>query len=439
MSNLVTKITDRRALVSRVSDLVDVEGGRLDRRIFWQPEIYALELERIFARCWIFVAHDSQLPEAGDFITSTIGEDAVIVSRGEDGKIHTFLNSCSHRGNRVCFAEAGKARRFTCNFHGWSYGLDGSLKSVSRPQSYDGDANFDKARLGLHQARVESYKGMHFACFDPEAPSLADYLGDFRWYLDVILDNDEGGIEFIDGNIKSRLKCNWKFPAENFVGDSYHAPWTHSSALIAMFGKQPTMRPERSYHANVNGHGWEFGLDFIGNAATLNSPQIIDYLREQEARFAERLGKIRSRMVGALSSANVFPNLSFLAGHNTFRTWNPRGPSETELHTWVFLNANAPQELKDEYRRGVMLTFSPAGVFEMDDGENFENCTSVNAGVVTRRQKLHVGMGLDSRIDHDELKGNVFQSQINEANQRAFYQRWADLMGAETWADVPVR
>lgn len=439
MTESLLKPDSNAKLAAGIEELVDAEAGYIDRRIFWDESIYGLELERIFARCWIFVAHDTQLPNVGDFLTTTIGEDAVIVSRGEDGKIHTFLNSCTHRGNRVCFAEAGNSRRFTCNFHGWSYGLDGSLKNVSRPQSYSGKSNLDKSKLGLHKARVESYKGMHFACFDPEAPSLEQYLGEFRWYLDVILDNDEGGIEFIDGNIKSRLKCNWKFPAENFVGDSYHAPWTHSSALIAMFGKQPTMRPDRSYHANANGHGWEFGLDFIGNAATLNSPQIIDYLREQAAKFAERLGKVRSRMVGALSSANVFPNLSFLAGHNTFRTWNPKGPRSTELHTWVFLNANAPEELKEEYRRGVMLTFSPAGVFEMDDGENFENCTAVNAGVVTRQQQLHFGMGLDSKIEHEELRGNVYQSQINEANQRAFYQRWADLMGAETWADVPVR
>ncbi len=419
--------------------MVDGEQGWIDRRIFWDPQVYALEMERIFARCWIFVAHDSQIPEVGDFVTTYVGEDAVIVARARDRRVHAFINSCSHRGNRVCFAEAGSARRFTCNFHGWSYALDGSLSGVTAEELYKDNPSFDRSKLGLHNARVESYGGMHFACFDPEAPSLADYLGDFRWYLDVLLDNDEGGIEFTDGNIKSRLKCNWKFPAENFVGDAYHATWTHSSALQALFGGAPTMKADRSFQVNANGHGWEFGLDFIGNAATLCEPEIVDYLRENEAKFAERLGKMRSRMVASLSSATVFPNLSFLAWHNTFRTWNPKGPSETELHTWVFLNRNAPDSLREKYRRGVMLTFSPAGIFEMDDGENFEHCTASNAGVVTRRRKLHTGLGLGSEVDHPELKGHVHRNQVNEANHRAFYQRWSDLMTAPRWSDVPAR
>jgi ethylbenzene dioxygenase alpha subunit len=440
MATTTPRITEQRSIApDELRALVDVQQGWIDRSIFWDQKIYEMEMERIFARCWIFVAHDSQLPNVGDFVTTYVGEDAVIVARARDGQVHAFINSCSHRGNRVCFAETGNARRFTCNFHGWSYGLDGALAGVTAEGLYKDNPTFDRKKLGLHKARVESYGGMHFATFDEGAPSLADYLGDFRFYLDVLLDNDPGGIEFVDGNIKSRLKCNWKFPAENFIGDAYHATWTHSSALHALFGKVPAMRDDRSFQVNANGHGWEFGLDFVGNAATLGEPEIVEYLRENETLFAERLGKMRSRMVGSLSSATVFPNLSFLAGHNTFRTWNPKGPTETELHTWVFLNKNAPESLKEKYRRGVMLTFSPAGVFEMDDGENFEHCTASNAGVVTRRRPLHTGLGLGSEVEHPELAGHVHRNQVNEANHRAFYQRWIDLMTAPTWADVPAR
>ena len=108
MTNLSTKTDDKAELASKVNDWVDAEEGYIDRRIFWDDAIYSLELERVFARCWIFVAHDSQLPEVGDFLTTTIGEDAVIVSRGEDGKIHTFLNSCSHRAT-ACVLQIGRA------------------------------------------------------------------------------------------------------------------------------------------------------------------------------------------------------------------------------------------------------------------------------------------------------------------------------------------
>jgi len=144
-------------------------------------------------------------------------------------------------------------------------------------------------------------------------------------------------------------------------------------------------------------------------------------------------------MIGAISSCTLFPNTSFLPGQNTFRTWHPRGPGQIELHTWTFVNKKAPQEIKDKWRKGTMMTFSPSGVFEMDDGENWEYSTRSNAGFVTRQQDLYLGLGHDTRVEDTDLPGNVFQGQINEANQRAFYQRWLDLMKSDSWKTVPQR
>lgn len=418
---------------------VDDKTGQVDRRIFWDDAIYQLELERIFARCWVFVAHESQVANNGDFLTTTIGEDSVIVTRDLSGSVHVVLNACPHRGNRVCFAERGNRRRFTCNYHGWSFAPDGGLVGMPAEDVYEATCpDFDKKQLGLHKARTATYKGLVFATFADDAPSLDEYLGDFRWYLDILLDNDEGGTEFLDGNIKSRMRCNWKLPAENFAGDSYHAGWTHNSGAVAMLGQGVGRSDQsRSYQANMNGHGWQFAFDMVGNAMTLGYQEIVDYLREREAVVAERLGKLRSRMVGSMGSANLFPNFAFLPGHNAFRTWQPRGPTSTELHTWVLVNRNAPQSVKDFYRKGVMLTFSPSGTLEMDDGENWEHATQANAGVVTRRQRLHYGLGLNSQVEHEELKGNLHLRKYNDANQRAFYRRWRDLMSAPRWADVP--
>lgn len=418
--------TDEQSLRS----LIDFEAGRIDRRVYWDEDIYRLELERIFARCWLFVAHESQVSEPGDFVTTYMGEDGVIVARGQDGKVHVFLNSCTHRGNKICLAETGNKRRFTCNYHGWTFGTDGALVGLPHEEVYQKTCpGFDKGQLGLHKARVESYKGLVFATFDAQAGSLEQYLGDYRWYLDVLLDNDEGGTEFLPGNIKSRMTCNWKFPAENFAGDSYHAAWTHNSGAVAMLGTGVgKSNQEKSFQVNMNGHAWQFGLDMVGNAMVLGEQEIVDYLRANEAKVAERLGKLRSRMVGAISSANLFPHTSFLPGQNTFRTWHPKGPSAIELHTWVLVNKSAPQSLKDKYMKGVMRTFSPSGTLEMDDGDNWENATATNQGVVTRRQKLHYGLGMDSRLAHDELKGNVHQRKYNDTNQRAFYARWLELM-----------
>lgn len=410
--------------------LVDINGGSIDRRIFWDKNIYELELQKIFARCWLFVGHVSQVANAGDFFTTFMGEDNIIVSRGADQKVYVFINSCTHRGNRVCFAEEGNRRRFTCNYHGWSFGSDGRLLGMPSEDLYETTCeHFDKSKLGLHQARVAEYKGLLFATFDEQAPSLEEYLGDYRWYMDILLDNDEGGTEFLTGNTKSLIKCNWKFPAENFAGDSYHAAWTHDSGAMAMLGAPVgKINQEKTFAASINGHGWQFGLDMIGNAMTLGEQEILDYLRSRAEVVEQRLGKIRSRMIGAVSSANLFPHFSFLPGHCSFRTWHPKGAGMIELHTWVLVNKNAPDRIKDLYRKGVMRTFSPSGVLEMDDGENWENCTNVNNGFVTRHQKLHYGLGMNSQTTHPELKGELHQRKYNDANQRLFYSQWLKCM-----------
>ncbi|GAB2450483.1 aromatic ring-hydroxylating oxygenase subunit alpha [Nocardia tengchongensis] len=414
--------------------------GWLPRDIFWSEQIYQLELERIFARAWVFIAHESQLPQAGSFLTTRIGEDEVIVVRNRDGRVGAFLNSCPHRGNRVCSAEVGVARGFVCNYHGWSFGLDGALRGMHESGAYDREPGFDRSRVGLTPvAQVEGYKGLLFATFDPSAPPLTEFLGDFTFYLDVMLDNDPGGTEFAGGCISSILGCNWKIAAENFAGDALHAGWTHASGAEAMLGGPvATLGDEanESYHVNVNGHCWEFNLDGVGNATTLGDKRIVNYLREQRAAFEARLGPTRAKMVGSVSSATIFPNFSFLPGQNTFRTWQPLGPHKTELRTWVLVNRNAPQEVKDAWKKGAMLTFSPSGVFEMDDGENWEGSTHSNRGFVTRQQPLHYGLGLHSRVDHPELPGHVYRGQINDANQRAFYRQWSKMLNATDWDEL---
>jgi ethylbenzene dioxygenase alpha subunit len=153
------------------SRYMDLSEGWVDRRIFWDEAIYERELEAIFARCWQFVAHESQLPNTGDFLTTYLGEDGVIVARHADGKVYAFLNACTHRGNKICFADEGSARRFNCNYHGWSFNTAGELTGLpNEAEAYDA-GDIDKRQWGARQARVESYKGMIFATFDPSAPS----------------------------------------------------------------------------------------------------------------------------------------------------------------------------------------------------------------------------------------------------------------------------
>ncbi|MGK2941744.1 MAG: aromatic ring-hydroxylating dioxygenase subunit alpha [Immundisolibacter sp.] len=424
-------------------EMVDLKNGWLDRRIFWDDAIYQLELERLFARSWLFVAHESQIARPGDFLTTYMGQDNVIVARHTDGSVRVFLNSCTHRGNRICFADRGQARRFTCNYHGWAFGTDGALLGMHEEDHYQGW--IDKAACGLHNARVESYKGLVFACFDPQAPRLETFLGDYRWYLDIVLDQTDSGTEFIGGCVKNEFDCNWKFCAENFTGDSLHASWTHDSGAKAMTAGHPV--PDYmpvdplSFHANANGHGWEGGLDGIGTLGLtyMNKPHVLAYYAQKRDEMVRRLGELRGRQIyGSVISATVFPNFSYLPGIATMRTWLPKGPRKIELRAWTIVNQDMPDEVKDAVLHSCMETFSPSGVMEMDDGENWENATRANEGVVTRRQPLHYGLrvGTEQRDDPD-LPGNIARPMYADVNQLAFYQRWLDFLTADSWADIP--
>lgn len=147
--------------------LVNVDRGRISRDIFTDQAIYEDELERIFPRSWLFVGHESQIPNNGDYILGKMAEESVIVNRDRNGKLHVFLNNCRHRGMRVCRYDKGNTRKFMCPFHAWVFSDQGALIGV--PKMETGYRNeLDKSEWGLIEGRVYSYRGFIFACWEEE-------------------------------------------------------------------------------------------------------------------------------------------------------------------------------------------------------------------------------------------------------------------------------
>jgi len=432
---------DREAITA----LFDPDRGHLDRRILSDGTLYKLELERIFARGWNFMCHESQIPNSGDYFINYIGEDQVIAVRDEKGQVNVLLNTCRHRGNALCRAEQGRAKSFVCSYHGWNYALDGRLIGVPGQKTYYHDA-LDRTSLGLRRAaKVESYLGFYFATMDSEAPSLHEFLGDVgRTGLGMIC--AFGDIEVVDGIQKNIIDCNWKIAVDNLF-DWYHVAYSHASAHTAgIFNISQILHPN-SQMVMLGEYGFAISGPGIPKELQAQIDQMTDEQRIEMSKASASSGlrvrpKSATELMGpagvrSLGHPNIFPNLWITLNGMQMCLRLPRGPHQTELWWFTMMPKESPPELKKRMIRLATHLFGPAGLLEQDDGENWSQSTRSSHGVSSRTlgHQLVMGLGQDKVIDGGNGEHFV-ETCINEHGQRWFYRGWTEWMAAKDWADL---
>src|SRR5271155_2049016 len=409
-----------------VRDLIDLDKHEVSTRVLYDPEIYRLELKKIFAKSWIQVAHESEIPNAGDFVTRTIGEDPVIVTRTADGEIAILLNVCAHRAMEVCRADAGNATSFKCAYHGWAY--DGTGRLLGAPFGREMDGDWDKSKVGLPKARGANRPGMIFGSFGASTPPLDDYLGEVGWYLDQFF--AETDLEDTGPPKESMLAANWKAAVEQTMGDAYHALTLHESATqLGFIPDQAADKDARRAGLDHVKIGTSEG-HFLGGFDRSFSP-----LMDPTERGADYgLPADWSHVITALFPTLLVTGVAVpIEGGHTHQimigTFRPYGPGELVLSFNSVLSKTAPEGLAAQSGRMDGLIF---GMIAVDDNEAYPSIQRAAGGVIGEAQTLkYNSFSGSNKPEGWPGPGTVYSGLSRDDTQWNFWLKWLECMTAE--------
>ena len=415
---------DELAVASMVRD--DDQRFRVNSAVYTNERLFDLELERIFCSTWVFVAHEARIPTGGDYVTTTIGRQPVIVTRGDEGSIHVLLNRCAHRGSVVCRQERGHANTFRCPYHGWIYANDGSLVGAAQRSGYPSDLGDWGLRLE-RAAAVAVYRGLIFATLNPNAPSFAERLAGVKRYIDLWCDRSPvASVLLPDGAHRYEYPANWKLQCENGV-DGYHGNYVHESfaQLLDRTGErsvEDVMRRRNTVGGVNSAKGLPYGDGLLeredGMLGTFDFSRQPAYLRQ----LAEVYGADRAQDILVQRNLFVFPNLFLFESH--IRVVRPVQVALTYVDVYPTFLVGASDEINLARLHEHERFFGPAGFGAPDDVEIFVCTQSGVAATGMPWLEFSRGLHRETMNDAGELVGH----STDEAPQRSQYREWARLM-----------
>lgn len=425
-----------------------VQPDRVHRSVYADPAIFELEMQRVFGRAWLVLGHESQVPKPGDYFTTRMGREPVVLIKKDNNEVGVLINRCAHRGSMVCAEGRGNVERFVCPYHGWSYDRGGALRAVPLAGGYEKDPLKEP---GLRQVpRVANYRGFLFASLAPSGPSLEEFLGPTLSSFDDFVDRAPGGqLEVAGGVFKHAYNGNWKLMLENHL-DGLHPAYVHASSIAVARGAPEPGAPGAEHYFDIavrqmrqNGAPeavWESiglwttprGHGYMGDyhsdsrlVAGMGNPVFDEY---RSTLIKEHGPEKADRILGVtLWNTIVYPNCSFMSQFRQLRIIHPLAVDRSVVHTYSFRMKDAPAQM---FRDTIAFSnvVNGTGSFVLtDDLEVYER---VQRGLASGALEwVYVGRGHGRDVDEPDARRRG-GTGTSEVFIRAQMRAWLDYMTA---------
>jgi benzoate/toluate 1,2-dioxygenase alpha subunit len=419
-----------------------VQDDQVHRDVYLDPGIFDLEMAQLWSNTWIYVGHDSQVPEKGDYYSTDVAMQPVLMVRHTDGSVRVMMNRCAHKGAKLVSDVCGNTGKFfRCPYHAWTYKTDGSLLSIPLKNAYEGtrlkECNASRGLVTVPNVAI--YRGFVFARLSAEGPGFHEFFGDSLSSIDNMADRSpEGELEIAGGCLRFVHDCNWKMFIEN-LNDTMHPMVAHeSSAGTAkkLWEGKPADEPkpmpieqfvpfmsdykffdDMGVRVFANGHSYS-GVNFSIHS---NYAAIPEYEQAMRATYGEE----RARSILGTSRHNTvyYPSLTIKGAIQSIRVVRPLGPDKTVVESWTFRLKGAPDKLLQRTLMYNRLINSPMSVVGHDDLHVYRAMQEGLRACGNDWVSLHRDYS-PSELEHDDLttKGT---SEISMRNQ---FRAWRKYM-----------
>ncbi|MEM9631296.1 MAG: aromatic ring-hydroxylating dioxygenase subunit alpha [Pseudomonadota bacterium] len=419
-------------------------GPQVHRDVYTSREVYQLEMRHLFANTWVFVGHESQTPNKGDYFTTQVGDQPVIQVRHSDGEIYVLHNRCPHKGTKIAIDREGNTGKFfRCPYHAWSFKTNGCLLAIPLKKGYEdtGFSETENAQGLTPVGAVHVHRGFVFARLAADGIGFDEFFGDSLSSLDNMVDRSPvGRLEIAGPPLRYMHKCNWKMLVENQT-DTCHPMVAHESSAgtavniwkemgnpeprpPAMEIIAPFMSPYEFFE-KMGIRTWPNGHGHTGVHHSIHSDYsaIAGYFEAMvetygEERAKEILGENRHNTV-------YFPNIMIKGPIQQLRNFIPLGPDKTLVESYIYRLVGAPDDLLARTAMYNRMINAPTSMVGHDDLEMYE-----------RAQEGLMSDGMEwvnvQRLmtDEEDYSQEAVENGTTERQMRNQFDAWVKFMTA---------